>query len=174
MAHIFFTHGHSDHIGTAGDYPNALMHSLTAEIPIIEGREAVERPLPSGDPEPTGITVDAAARGWSGHSPGDPAAAAVFALPGHTIGSAAYLIDDVLFLGDAAYVSSDGEITGPTWIFSTDVEQSNRSWRALVARLDDLDLEVYPCVLTLCVARRGLVPLRRYLDATPDDQSDAE
>jgi glyoxylase-like metal-dependent hydrolase (beta-lactamase superfamily II) len=168
VEHIFFTHGHQDHIGTAGDYPNASLHSLEAEVGIIEGREAVERPLPSGDPELTGLTVDDPLDDgevmWLG-----TLRLQVFALPGHTIGSAAYLVDDVLFLGDAAYVSSGGDITGPTWIFSTDVQQSDQSLRALVERLDDLNLEVRTVAPSHSAATgNGLAPLRRYLDELPD------
>ncbi len=51
----------------------------------------------------------------------------VFGVPGHTAGSAAYLINGVLFLGDAGDVGSDGTIKQSPWIFSDSQAQDRRS-----------------------------------------------
>ena len=56
----------------------------------------------------------------------------VFAMPGHTQGSAAYLLNSVLFIGDAADMHSDGTIVGSAWIFTDDQAQD----RACLVRLD--------------------------------------
>ena len=56
----------------------------------------------------------------------------IVTMPGHTAGSAAYLVNDVLFLGDAADVESDGSLRGAPWIFS----DSQAEDRASLTRLE--------------------------------------
>ena len=58
----------------------------------------------------------------------------VFALPGHTPGSAAYLAYGVLFLGDSAAAAYDGSVQA-NWLFSEDSESNEESLAALVCRL---------------------------------------
>jgi glyoxylase-like metal-dependent hydrolase (beta-lactamase superfamily II) len=59
----------------------------------------------------------------------------VFAVPGHTQGSAAYLVDEVLFMGDAADTTSDGTVIGSPWVFSDSQPQDRASLVALADRL---------------------------------------
>ena len=58
----------------------------------------------------------------------------VFALPGHTPGSAAYLVYSVLFLGDSAAAASDGSVQA-NWLFSEESEANEASLAALARRL---------------------------------------
>ena len=58
-----------------------------------------------------------------------------FALPGHTAGSAAYLIDGVLFVGDAAASISETALAPNDFAFTMDVALNQRSLRTLAARL---------------------------------------
>jgi glyoxylase-like metal-dependent hydrolase (beta-lactamase superfamily II) len=58
-----------------------------------------------------------------------------FAVPGHTPGSGAYLVQGVLFLGDAAEIDSKQRIVGPNWLFSNDTKQSAASLRHLAEEL---------------------------------------
>ena len=60
----------------------------------------------------------------------------VFALPGHTGGSAAYLARGLLFLGDSADANKNGELVPARWIFSDDLEQNRASLKALAAKLE--------------------------------------
>jgi glyoxylase-like metal-dependent hydrolase (beta-lactamase superfamily II) len=60
--------------------------------------------------------------------------AEVFALPGHTRGSAAYLVHGVLFLGDAAHGMRDGTF-GVNEMFSEDGPANARSVRLMSERL---------------------------------------
>jgi glyoxylase-like metal-dependent hydrolase (beta-lactamase superfamily II) len=60
----------------------------------------------------------------------------VFAIPGHTAGSAAYLANGVLFLGDSATDRKDGTFTGAPGPFSDDVAQNHASLRSLWKRLE--------------------------------------
>ena len=61
--------------------------------------------------------------------------AEVFALPGHTPGSAAYLVYGVLFLGDSAAAAYDGSVQA-NWLFSDDSELNEESLAALARRLE--------------------------------------
>ena len=68
--------------------------------------------------------------------------AQAFWVPGHTRGSAAYLIDGVLFLGDSADATSKGTVVGAKWLFSDNVKENGKSLRSLVNRLRGRRLEV--------------------------------
>ena len=58
-----------------------------------------------------------------------------FAIPGHTPGSAAWLMGGVLFLGDAVKVGTDGRVHEAPRFFADDPDQNLASVRALAARL---------------------------------------
>jgi glyoxylase-like metal-dependent hydrolase (beta-lactamase superfamily II) len=64
----------------------------------------------------------------------------IFAIPGHTLGSAAFLVHGVLFLGDSAAARSDGKIEPAPPVFSTDRTQNQQSLRQLATRLKDQGL----------------------------------
>jgi glyoxylase-like metal-dependent hydrolase (beta-lactamase superfamily II) len=59
----------------------------------------------------------------------------VFSIPGHTPGSAAYLVKGVLFVGDAINLSKSQKAKPPIWFFSNDVDQGVASVRKLAERL---------------------------------------
>jgi glyoxylase-like metal-dependent hydrolase (beta-lactamase superfamily II) len=58
-----------------------------------------------------------------------------FATPGHTPGSAVFLARGVLFFGDSAGASKDGEVMRAVRLFSKDSAQNVASLKALAARL---------------------------------------
>ena len=60
----------------------------------------------------------------------------MFSVPGHTAGSAAYLVNDVLFLGDAADVGRDGAVKGAPWVFSDSQAEDRASLVRLEHRLE--------------------------------------
>jgi glyoxylase-like metal-dependent hydrolase (beta-lactamase superfamily II) len=59
----------------------------------------------------------------------------VFALPGHTPGSAAYAIGENLFLGDSANQDKQGRLKAAHWIFSESAAQNRKSLVELAHRL---------------------------------------
>lgn len=166
---IFLTHGHQDHIGNVPDFPSATVYAFYGDIGLIEGTAAARRPLPSGDPEPTGVTVDEVLIDGQRLSIAGIDIRA-FSIPGHTDGSAAFLADGVLFLGDTATVNSAGELNGPTWIFSTDVERSDASLARLESRLwyEQEAVTHLACSHSAPVAD-GAAVLRRYVDGLQDE-----
>jgi glyoxylase-like metal-dependent hydrolase (beta-lactamase superfamily II) len=156
---IFLTHGHHDHIAAAKLFSQAKIYSLKEEVKIAEGIK--NNPSPLGritSPKPSGFKVSHI------FNDGDKVKLGsldveVFAIPGHTEGSAAYIIGGVLFLGDAALSSSDGKIKHAVWAFSSDVEQQNRSLKTLAERLKPRKNDIKTIVFSHSGYLDGLQPL---------------
>jgi glyoxylase-like metal-dependent hydrolase (beta-lactamase superfamily II) len=139
---IFITHGHQDHTAAIKLFPRATVMALAAEVPLIEGHAGAHGPLTQLFPvKPTGVTVTRPLHDGETVSLGT-VHVQVFAVPGHTAGSAAYLVNGVLCLGDAADAGSDGKAIGAPWIFSDSQAQDRASVAALVQRLQSEHAEV--------------------------------
>lgn len=162
---ILITHGHQDHTAALRLFPKAQVMALEAEVPVVEGREGTRGPLTRlFGAGPAGATV-------TRHLPDGErlnigrASVRVFAVPGHTAGSAAYLVNDVLFVGDSADVSSDGDIEGSPWIFSDSQEENRASLRRLAQRLTQAQVTVKAIVPAHSGAVDGLAPLVAFAES---------
>ena len=132
---ILITHGHPDHTGAIAVFPKAEVMSLDREAALIEGREGAHGPLTRLFPvSPTGVKVSRSLKDDEMVTLGQTQIR-VFAVPGHTAGSAAYLVNEVLFVGDAADVGGSGDIQGAPWIFSDSQSDDRASLVALDKRL---------------------------------------
>ncbi len=132
---IFLTHGHPDHTAGAHLFPHAAVYALQADVSLAEGREGSHGPVTHlFPPKDNGTRVSNVAHDGDTITVGS-AQVRVFALPGHTAGSAAYLTRAVLFLGDSAGLKSDGTLTGSPWALSDNGAQNHASLRALADRL---------------------------------------
>lgn len=132
---IFLTHGHSDHISGCVGFPKAAVFVLEAEVPIVEGRESGKGPIPRlMGAHDIGLRVSNPVRDGDVVTIGE-LTAKIYAVPGHTVGSGAWLIRDVLFMGDSALQDRDGSLIGAPWIVSDDLMLNFRSLGALAERL---------------------------------------
>jgi glyoxylase-like metal-dependent hydrolase (beta-lactamase superfamily II) len=139
---ILLTHGHPDHTAAIHLFSKAQVMALQAEVPLVEGKARAGGPFTLLMPvKPTGLIVTRAL------SDGDTvmlgqAAVHVYAVPGHTQGSAAYLVDGVLCLGDAADMYNNGEMEISAWIFTDDQAQDRVSLLRLDRRLGEEGADV--------------------------------
>ena len=87
----------------------------------------------------------------------------VFAVPGHTQGSAAYLVDGVLFLGDAADFGRDHALIGSPWIFSDSQQQDRESLMNLERRLQPMadQVKAIDCAHSGLLSN-GIAPLTQF------------
>jgi hydroxyacylglutathione hydrolase len=115
---ILITHGHGDHTGALGVFRGAEVIALEAEMSLIDAERG--RSVRDGEVVTLG---DATVR--------------VYAMPGHTPGSAAYLVNGVLFLGDSAQVESSGTLRPAPWLVTDDRAQNRASLVRLGAVLAD-------------------------------------
>lgn len=154
VAAIFITHGHPDHLGGCAMFPGVPVYALVDEVAVIDGAEGTHGPLPRMmGAQQFGVRVthplqDRDVVDVLGTKVG------VFAVPGHTRGSAAYAVDGTLFLGDAASANADGSLRGAAWIFSDDTAQARASLHGLAKALTD----THVAVDTFAFAHSGPVP----------------
>jgi glyoxylase-like metal-dependent hydrolase (beta-lactamase superfamily II) len=150
---ILLTHGHADHIAAIGRFPKAQVMALEDEVRLVEGREGAKGPLLRLMPvRPTGISVARPLHDGETVMLGD-VAVRVFAVPGHTAGSAAYLVRGALFVGDSADATSDDALQGAPWIFS-DSQAENR---ASLVRLNDRLKREGTTVMAIIPAHSGVL-----------------
>ncbi|MFZ0961113.1 MAG: MBL fold metallo-hydrolase [Terriglobia bacterium] len=132
---ILLTHGHHDHIAGVARFPKAQVMALAAEVAVVEGRSPGGGPiLRFRSPRPTGIRLSRTLQDGE-VIPLGPYQVRVFAVPGHTPGSAAYAIGGNLFLGDSANQGKDGRLKAGPWAFSQSAAQNRKSLEDLARRL---------------------------------------
>jgi glyoxylase-like metal-dependent hydrolase (beta-lactamase superfamily II) len=132
---IFLTHGHRDHIAGARQFPNAQVMALAGEVDVAEGRTSPGGPFMVVMPvKPSGLKVHRALEDGEAVELGS-VKVRVFAVPGHTPGSAAYLVNGVLILGDAADAAKDGRVRSAPWLFTASRAENRASLRRLAERL---------------------------------------
>jgi glyoxylase-like metal-dependent hydrolase (beta-lactamase superfamily II) len=133
---VFLTHAHPDHIGACHLLKNADIMVLPGDVPLIEGTGRAKGPVPSKFDTPVGKRVKITHPLTDGETiTVGPLNVKVYAVPGHTAGSAAFLANEVLYVGDNAGSTSDGRVKGSPWVFSDDTDQNKQSLVALAARL---------------------------------------
>ena len=165
VAAILLTHGHPDHTAAIGQFPQAQVMALEAEVPLVEGRTGSRGPVTQLFPvSPTGVRVSRVLRDGDVVRLSDRAIR-VYAVPGHTAGSAAYFVDGVLFVGDSADVASDGSLQGSPWIFSDSQAENRASLVRLEQKLVADGADVTVIVPSHSGTTDGLAPLTDFARA---------
>jgi glyoxylase-like metal-dependent hydrolase (beta-lactamase superfamily II) len=165
---ILVTHGHQDHTAGIKLFPKARLVALEREVGLVEGTEGPHGPVTQLMPvRPTGVKVTWPVRDGDTITVGE-VPVRVFAVPGHTAGSAAYLVNGVLFLGDAADTNDAGVISGSPWIFSDSQGQD----RASLVHLSQVLQQEHADVKALAFAHsgvrvEGLAPLVAFAQRNP-------
>src|SRR5688500_17707623 len=162
VAAILVTHGHLDHIGALGQFPQARVMALEADVPLVEGRAGAKGPVPRLFPvSPTGVTVDQVLHDGEVVML-DTLPVRVYGVPGHTAGSAAYFVNGALFIGDSADVASDGRLQGSPWIFSDSQADNRSSLVRLEQRLVSDGANVRVIIPSHSGTASGLAPLTAF------------
>ena len=138
---VFLTHAHRDHIGAWRAVRGARFHVLADEAPLFEGTRrhtdlpsrAARAVLGDAGPWPGEVEVRAFSSDTLFTFGRDTVRA--FAVPGHTAGSAAYLVRGVLFLGDAVARKPVVGWTGADPVFTDDARRGRESLRSLLERV---------------------------------------
>ena len=156
---ILLTHGHFDHTRGIAKFQKAQVMALAAEVDVVEGRSSGGAPITRfRSPRPTGIRLSRTLRDGEVVQLGS-FQVRVFAVPGHTPGSAAYAIGENLFLGDSANQDKQGRLKAAPWIFTESAAQNRKSLAELARRLAS-DSSIKTLVFAHSAPlERGTVPL---------------
>jgi glyoxylase-like metal-dependent hydrolase (beta-lactamase superfamily II) len=128
VSHVLLTHAHRDHVGGL----ELLEH---AEVLALEGARANLARHADGR-RIDRVLADGEVLTFGDHE------VRVFSTPGHTPGSAAYLVGGALVLGDNAVLTGDGTLAPPPERNSDDPARVIATLAALDERLDREGLEV--------------------------------
>ncbi len=159
---IFITHGHGDHANGCGVFSKAETYAMAAEKDLIEGRAKASGPITKFFPaKDSGLRVTHFLADGDEVTVGDVKVTA-FALPGHTAGSAVYLIDGVLYFGDGASANKDGKVTAPKYLFSDSQAQGIASLKALEQKLEPRAAEIKTLEFAHTGTLSGFEPLRTF------------
>jgi hydroxyacylglutathione hydrolase len=164
VKYILLTHGHPDHTAAIALFPNAQVMALGPDVAMVEGLAGAHGPLTRLMPvTPAGVKVAHAFTDGETFML-NQVPVRVFAVPGHTAGSAAYLINGVLFMGDAADTTRDGTLKLSPWIFSDSQAQDRTSLVRLDQRLlkDKSDVKAMDFAHS-GVLVKGLAPLTAFV-----------
>lgn len=162
VKYVLLTHGHPDHVGGCAAFPNAQVMALEQEVPYATGAAHAKSLVAKLLPDPGHYTKVGRALHDGETVALGPVNAKVYSVPGHTPGSAAYLINGVLFVGDVAVAKADGTVRDSAWFFSDDAAKNRASTVALAKRLVAEKADVKTLAFAHSGPLSGLEPLTHY------------
>ncbi len=139
---IFITHGHGDHIAGVKAFSEAEIKSLEADRGLAEGTDAgnsLMGKLFGKNKKP--IKVTSTFKDEEIFKFGKVTLQA-FSVPGHTKGSAVFLVNDTLIFGDTANHKTPDLIKDTPWIFSENTKESHAALIQLEHKLTSRSNEI--------------------------------
>lgn len=158
---VLLTHGHSDHRGGLGRFPNAALYAHEDELPLLRGEVSARGPVTQLSGRQAPLRIQHPVRDGQELTLGALHVRALH-VPGHTAGSLAWLVDDVLFMGDNGHSMQNGDIEPAPWIFTDDTSQNRDSLAALAERVDALSVPVETLVFSHSAPLSGTAPLTAF------------
>jgi glyoxylase-like metal-dependent hydrolase (beta-lactamase superfamily II) len=159
---ILLTHGHYDHTAGIAAFPDAEVRVLKAELPLLRGEVASRGPLTALlGKKASGIEIKRPLGHGDVVHHGDTSVR-VFAMPGHTAGSAAFLAHGVVFFGDSAGANKDGTLKAAPWVFTDDMDENGRSLVGLYNALVGEKVEVKSLIFGHSGPLDGLAPFKAF------------
>lgn len=159
VAAIFLTHGHGDHISGVKAFPRAKVFALADDVPLVEGKVKSSGPMTHAfPPNKLGVKVSDPLADGQVVSIGKLSIKTI-AVPGHTAGSAAFLVGGAVFLGDSVGANPKGELTPAVYIFSDSRKKNVESLKALAAKLKPMEKEIAVLLPAHTGPLTGLKPL---------------
>lgn len=159
---ILLTHGDRDHTGGALKFPQATIMALEPDVALAEGRAVKPLFKLFASPHPSGLKVGRVLHDGETVTLGT-LAVRVWAVPGHTPGSVAYVTRGVLFMGDSAEATKEGKLTAAKRLFSESPAQNRASLYQLARQLHPWAGDVKAIAFGHSgVLTRGLVPLTQF------------
>ena len=156
---VFITHGHSDHIQGCSAFPKAELYALAPEQGLLEGRVGSRSPLGSlMGKKNSQLNIKHYLANAETTTIGNQKVIAYF-IPGHTDGSAAFLIAGTVYLGDSADSGKDGQLRPAKWLFSNNVEENHQSLKHLAEQLRPIASEIRALEFAHSSAIQGIGPL---------------
>ena len=167
VAAILITHAHPDHDATIPMFPKAAIYALKREVPLADGSESFQGPVLRlfGAHNTHPFQVSHPLEDGEKFTIGNLEVTA-FAVPGHTPGSAAYLLSGVLFMGDSAQITSKQQLIGPNGLFSNDTSEGAASLKHLDQELQPRAAEIKFLSTAHTGNVAGLEPLNQFASAT--------
>lgn len=143
---ILLTHGHPDHSAGLRKFPEAEVYVGAGDHDFIVGTGEADGPLLHLMGKKPDLAI---ADSTKLHDLADGQTVTVgnvelkvYAVPGHTRGSFAFLVRDILFVGDATTFDKHGKASKPPLPVSYDVNEEAESLEHLIERFDDQGIVV--------------------------------
>jgi hydroxyacylglutathione hydrolase len=165
---ILITHGHPDHVAGCSHFSQAGFFAMAPEQGLIDGREAARSVVGHlFGKRKTGLRIARYLQDGESLQCGNVTVTA-YLIPGHTDGSAAYLVAGTLYLGDSADSTKEGRLVGARRIVSNDVDQSHASLRRLAERLKPQSQDIQFLEFGHSAPLKGLAPLEQFANSQHD------